>query len=106
MKVYGNGCSATEFTSKQVNVIYGKVKAGELKIERWLMSNIYGMASFYGVDWNKSVEAEEMRIMDILGAVFKNDIEQAQKCIDSYADMQWRRLSLKKQREINRTLYV
>lgn len=106
MKTYGNGYSATEFTAKQVNVIYGKAKAGDLKIEKWLMSNIYDMAGFYGIDWSKTAELEEKRIMDILEAVFKNDMDQAQKCVDIYTDMQWNRLSLKRQREIDRTLYV
>lgn len=35
MKNYG-AMKATEFTRKQIGVIYSKAKKGELKIEKWL----------------------------------------------------------------------
>ena len=40
MKVYGT-YFATEFTKKQINVIYGKAKNGELKVEKWFIRDLY-----------------------------------------------------------------
>ena len=39
MRNYGAN-KATEFTKKQINVIFAKAKAGELKVESWIMKKL------------------------------------------------------------------
>lgn len=57
MRRYGMN-QATEFSKKQISVIYGKAKAGQLKIEKWLISRFYDLADFYGIDWNRGIEKD------------------------------------------------
>lgn len=81
MKAYGAN-RATEFSKKQISVIYSKAKNGELKVEKWYMSRLYDLAEYYGYDYNRSVEFEERSILKIIENVFSNNIEEAQKMID------------------------
>ena len=39
---------STEFTRKQINVLYGKAKSGELKVEKWVMKEFYDLAEYRG----------------------------------------------------------
>lgn len=103
MKAYGNN-KATEFSKKQIGVIYRMAKNGELKVERFVMTNLYDMADYYGYDDNHSVEREESKILSILELVFNKDIEAAQVAIDEYTEWLYNSLSAKYQRATNREL--
>ena len=70
MRNYGAN-KATEFTKKQIGVIYRMAKNGELKVEKWVISDFYDLADYYGYDDNGSVEASERKIKKILDAVFE-----------------------------------
>lgn len=94
MKNYG-AMKATEFTKKQIGVIYSKAKKGELKIEKWVMTEFYDLADYYGYDSNKSVEDRENEILLILDHMFAGDIEDTQERIDSYTARHFELLSNK-----------
>ena len=81
MKRYGM-MKATEFTKKQINVIYAKAKNGELAVERWFLSKMYDLADYYGYDYNGSAAREEDNVLRILENVFANDTAAAQEKID------------------------
>lgn len=105
MKRYGCNKS-TEFTKKQVNVIWAKAKHGELKIEKWFMSELYDLADYYGYDDNGSVAENEATVLEILEAVFSNEIEKAQALIDEATDSWYSRKGRKMQEKCNRSMYV
>lgn len=86
MKQYNNGMKATEFTTKQINVVYGSAKRGELKIEKWLMKELYNDAEYYGYDYNGVMEYNEGKVMKILENVFAKNYEKAQEIINSLTD--------------------
>ena len=85
MKSYGPN-KATEFTKKQINVIYGKAKGGELHLEKWLVSRLYDMADFYGQDYSGEAEREERYILRALEQVFSGNVAAAQETLDNYKD--------------------
>ncbi len=85
MKAYG-AQFATEFTKKQIGVVYAAAKRGDLKVEKWTMSNLYDLADYYGYDSNRSVAYAERKILAILDAVFANDMAKAQELIDEYTE--------------------
>ena len=103
MKNYGMN-KATEFTKKQISVVYGAAKRGELKLERWVASEFYDLADYYGYDDNRSVEAAEAKVLAILNAVFGKDMVKAQELIDSYTESTFNRLGRKAQAKVNRDL--
>lgn len=70
MRNYGAN-KTTEFTKKQIGVIYRMAKNGELKVEKWVISDFYDLADYYGYDDNRNVEASEKKIKKILDAVFE-----------------------------------
>lgn len=88
MKVYGAN-KATEFSKKQISCIYGAAKRGELKVEKWVISEFYDLAEYYGYDDNGSVEKAEAKIMNIIESFFAKDMEKAQELIDSYTEEGW-----------------
>lgn len=104
MKYYGNGMKATEFTRKQINVIFAKAKKGDLKVEKWYIGHLYDMADFYSYDENGSAEKEESIIKVLLDAVFAGRIEEAQQIISSETDRRFDLLSNKNQKAANRAL--
>lgn len=101
MKRYGSRV-ATEFTKKQIGVIYGMAKRAELKIEKWVMSDFYDAADYYGYDDNRSMEDEEREIMAILDAVFSNDETKAQELIDRFTEKHWMLMGRKTQARCDR----
>ena len=103
MKNYGVN-KATEFTRKQISVLYYKAKNQELKIEKWIMSDFYEMADYYGFDDNNTVADSERRILAILDAVFAKDLEKAQELINDYTEYTWNGLSNKSKKSANRSL--
>ena len=103
MRQYGAN-KATEFTSKQISVIYGKAKRGEIKIENWVIKEFYRLADYYGYDDNRSVEERERDILKILEAVFARDDEKSQELIDDYTAHNFKLYSMKAQRELDRSL--
>ena len=78
MKEYGAN-KATEFSKKQISVIYSKAKNGELKVEKWYMSRLYDLAEYYGYDYNRSVEFEERSILKIIESVFRTILKRHRK---------------------------
>lgn len=103
MKEYGSN-KATEFTKKQIGVIYRMAKNGDLKVEKWIMSELYDLAEYYGYDDNRSVEESERKILKILDSVFENDLEKTQELIDKYTESTFALLSRKRQQAVNREL--
>lgn len=103
MKQYG-ASFATEFTKKQINVVFAKAKNGELKIEKWYLQNLYNLAEYYGYDDSRSVAAEEQAIKTMLEKMFNGEIEDAQKIIDFETESLWKRLSIKRQKASDRSL--
>jgi hypothetical protein len=101
MKAYGFK-KATEFSKKQISVIYGCAKRGELKVEKWMMSNMYDLADFYGTDDNGSVEKEETEILSILESVFGHDMDSAQAKLDRYTENLFGKLTEKRQKASDR----
>lgn len=104
MKTYNNGKKATEFSKKQIGVIYGKAKNGELKIEKWVITDLYDMAEYYGFDDNGSAAQAEAKIQKILEAVFEGNTEEAQKRIDNYTSETFNLLGIKAQQRADRSL--
>lgn len=97
---------STDFTKKQINVIFAKAKAGALKVEKWFMSELYILADFFGYDDNRSMEMSEREVLSILDAVFANDAALAQRLIDETATKWYDAYSFKNQAKCDRTLYV
>lgn len=104
MREYGPN-KATEFSKKQIGVIYGKAKGGELKVEKWVISEFYDLADYYGYDDNGAVEKAETDILAILESVFGGDLEKAQKQIDTYTEKTWNLMGKKAQAKANRETY-
>lgn len=100
MKVYGAN-KATEFTKKQISVIYGKAKSGDLKIEKWYMSRLYDLADYYGYDDNKNVEDEERGILELIENVFSGHLEKAQEIINEAQERVFNLMSRKYQAKCN-----
>lgn len=103
MKTYGAN-KATEFSKKQINVIYGMAKRAELSVEKWVIREFYNLADYYGFDDNRSVEASERKIMNILEAVFANDLVTAQAAIDEYTTSTFEKFGRKVQATLDRSL--
>lgn len=101
MKQYG-AKKATEFSKKQIGVIYRMAKNGELQIEQWVMSELYDLADYYGFDDNGSVEASERDIKEILEKVFAGEIAEAQELIDKYTEYNYSLFGKKRQQKLNR----
>lgn len=100
MKRYG-AKKATEFTKKQISVIYSKAKCGELKIEKWYMNRLYDLSEYYGYDDNRSIEGEESTILAIIDNVFQNNIKKAQEIIENEQERMFNALSKKYQAKCN-----
>lgn len=94
MKQYGFN-KATEFTKKQINVIFAKAKKGELKVPKFVISDFYNLADYYGYDDNRSVEESETDILRILDNVFNNNLEKAQELINAYGEKELKLMSRK-----------
>lgn len=103
MKTYG-AMKATEFSKKQIGIIYFKAKNGELSVEKWIMNELYDLADYYGYDDGGMVARQEDFVKPILDRVFANDIAGAQKEIDFFTQHTLSILSQKKLNSINRTL--
>lgn len=101
MKTYG-ARKATEFTKKQIGVIYRMAKAGDLKVEQWIMTELYDLADYYGYDDNGSVAASETKILEILEKVFAGKTEEAQALINQYTANTLELISRKRRDTINR----
>lgn len=103
MKEYG-ASKATEFTKKQIGVIYSLAKKGDLKVERWIISDLYDLAEYYGYDDNGTVEDSERKILKILENVFAGNINVAQELINDYTIDKFERLSLKNKKSVDRSV--
>lgn len=102
MKQYGMN-QATEFSTKQIGVVYRAAKNQDLRIEKWYINRMYDLADFYGIDENGSVASEEGTIKRILEAVFAKDYTKAQALIDDEQDHIFNLFTAKKQKAIDRS---
>lgn len=105
MKQYGAN-KTTDFTKKQINVIWAKAKNRELNVEEWFIKRMYNLAEYYGYDDNRSVESDEVSVKQILNAVFGNDIQEAQRLIDLTQDAWFKSYTSKYQAKIDRNIFV
>ena len=94
MKQYGNN-KATEFSKKQIGVIYRLAKEGKLQVQKSQMKDLYDMADYYGYDDNGSVEQYERHVLIILNYVFSNDLDKAQEEINRLTESNYNLLSNK-----------
>lgn len=83
MRSYG-AMKATEFTKKQINVLYALNKNGVLEIAPEVLKRFYNLADYYGYDDNGSVEWDERKVLIIIDAVFAKDYEKAQRFINEF----------------------
>lgn len=83
MRSYGAN-KATEFTKKQINVIYAATKRGDLVVDQKVIKEFYLLADYYGYDDNRNVERAEAQILRILKTVFDRDYAAAQELINNY----------------------
>lgn len=105
MKQYGFN-KATEFSRKQINVVFAKAKSGAIKVEKWFINELYNLAEYYGYDDNRSVEMSEKQVLAILEAVFANDNEKAQNLIDAVENDWFNSYSRKNQAKCDRTAFI
>lgn len=101
MKQYG-ARYATEFSKKQIGVIYRMAKNGDLKVEQWIMNDLYNLADFYGYDDNRSVAEKEVKVLQILDKAFANETIAAQELVDEYTAWLFERISKKRQAQVKR----
>lgn len=97
---------ATEFTKKQISVIYYKAKSEELRVEKWFILELYALADYFGYDDNKNIANEEKEVLDILKEVFDNNLDKAQKLIDETSNKWYNLYSNKIKSKINRNLFI
>lgn len=81
MRNYG-AMKATEFSRKQIGVLYRAMKVGELKISKDLIGRLYDLSEYYGYDDNKSIEWTERFVLSALENYFAGNIEEAQSDLD------------------------
>ena len=102
MKQYGAN-KATEFTKKQIGVIFANAKNGNLKVENWVIKDFYKLADYYGYDYNKSAEQCEAEILKILEKVFDGNFSEAQELIDEYTEKHFELMGRKGQKQADRS---
>jgi hypothetical protein len=103
MKTYG-AMKATEFSKKQIGVIYRNAKAGTLKVETWMMNMLYRLADYYSYDDNGSVADSERQVLRILDKVFAGEMAEAQTIIDEFTAHEFDLLSNKAKKAANREM--
>ena len=91
-------------TKKQVNVIFAAAKREELKIERWVISEFYDVASYSGYDDNGAAEKESDEISSIVEDIFNKDIESAQNRINMFATSYMNKMIPSKKETLNHNL--
>ena len=72
-------------TTKQINVIWGAWKRGEVKADKQVLDTMYRMVKNQGCDGSCSL----LRVMDkairgAIDAIFSGNLERAQECIDAF----------------------
>lgn len=105
MKQYG-ASKSTEFTRKQIGVLYYKAKNSELTVEKWFISKLYDASEYYGYDDNGSMEEFEGIVLDILDTMFNGDLAECQKLIEAAEERTYNLLSNKKKNAIDRSKFV
>lgn len=105
MTQYGMN-KATEFSKKQIGVIYRLAKTGELKVEKWFMSDLYDLAEYYGYDNGGMIEYRERDVLRILDCIFAGDMEAAQNLINIFEEKWFNMYTKKYQAKINREQLV
>lgn len=72
-------------TKKQVNVIWGAWKRGEVQVEKGRIDMMYRMVENQGRDGSYT-DRMNRAIRGAIDAIFKGDLEKAQECIDAFAE--------------------
>lgn len=103
MRQYGAN-KATEFSKKQIGVIYSAAKRGQIKMEKWVANELYTLADYYGYDDNGMVAFAETKVLNILEAVFAKDWEKAQDLLDAFTESEFNSFSEKARAKLNRAL--
>ncbi len=97
MKVYANGKKASEISKADLAPIYKAAKSGELKVEKWFMSELYNLADYYGYDDNRSMEWSESQVRRMLAE------EDRQAAINELTEKWFRELSNKNKKAADRS---
>lgn len=105
MKQYGV-MKATEFTKKQINVIYFKAKNGELKVEKWFINKLYELADFYGYDDNGTVAYDEIFVKKIIDSAFNGTSEKTQELINDCENKWFEQYGKKEKQKCDRMTFV
>lgn len=92
----------SSITRKQVNVLFAKAKAGELKIERFAISAMYDLADGYFWEAGESMKEDEKNVKAAVNNVFNGKMSAAQDRINKYTAEIFGRCTEKKQAELNR----
>lgn len=100
MNRYSNGMFKSDFKRSQAAYIYKLAKDDKLQIERWLMSEIYDLTSYYGYDDNRSVERFENKVKFIYSFLEEKDFEGAQEIIDELTEDEYKLMGKKNSSKI------
>lgn len=93
MRRFGRNVQS-EITKKQINVIYGANKRGDVQVEPFAMKWMYGFAGYTTEAHSDSsamcevIMREEGQIRDIVEAIFNNDFGKAQEIINIVTEHQ------------------
>lgn len=76
------------FTRKQINVIYGASKRGDLKVRKGFFTYFYFLVESHNAYYDpyEDMPKENKAIRSILDSIFAGKIAKAQKAIDSYCE--------------------
>lgn len=103
MKQYGSKFS-TEFTKKQIGVLYYKAKDGVYNVEKWFMAELYNAADYYGYDDNRSMATFESCVKTILDLMFEGKEEECQSAIDTLTEKTFNQYSTKISKKFDRNM--
>lgn len=75
-------------TNKQINVIYGAWKRGEVKADKQVLDTLYRMAKSQGCDGSgRLLRDMDRAIHGAIEAIFSGNFERAQECIDTFIEV-------------------
>lgn len=104
MKAYANGMKSSTVSRKQVGVLYGMAKRGEVKIEKFVMADFYDISDYYGYDDNRTLENDESSLKEMINLAFEKKYDELQEAVDKYSEKLFHSFSKKRQQESDRSL--
>lgn len=104
MKAYANGMKSSTISRKQVGVLYGMAKRGEVKIEKFVMADFYNIADYYGYDDNRTLENDESSLKEMINLAFEKKYDELQEAVNKYSEKLFHGFSKKRQQESDRSL--